>query len=234
MKNRFLFSTLLIPFFLIFSIQTDTPHEDAQRCRVLLKSINKTYKGDCKKGFAHGQGVAKGEEDYYEGTFKKGIPYGKGKYVWGNGEFYVGDFKNGMRHGQGVMHTFNDSTGVIEKNKLSLWKEHKFMMEIMEENYKIIHQRNVVGVNVRKKDEERNRVEIQIRNSVELRDVVIVHDVGSLNKFRDDRFTIDYVEFPVKLMINYTSANKFNQNRIMSVIEMLIESPGDWMVDISH
>ena len=234
MKNIPLFTVLLVPIFLICSFSSTELSEDFKKCKVLKESINKEYEGDCKKGLAHGQGTAKGDEDYYQGSFKKGQPYGKGKYVWGNGEFYQGEFKNGMRHGEGIMYAVNKETGVIEKGKLSRWKDDKFLMEIMEENYKIVQKRNLVGVGVKKMDEERERVELNIKNSVELRDVVINHNVGSMNKLRDDRIVIDFIEFPINLMINYTTANKFNGNRVKVVVEMIIESPGNWKVDLNN
>lgn len=234
MKNILLFSVLLTSLFFIYSFSPNEKLEDYDKCKVLLESINKEYEGECKKGLANGEGSAKGDEDYYQGTFKKGLPAGNGKYVWGNGEFYIGEFKEGMRDGEGVMYQLNKETGAIEKGKMSLWKEDKFVMEIMEEKYQIIQKRNVVGVNVKKKDEERNRVEVTIKNSVEMQELTVIHDVGSLNKFRDDRFFIDYVEFPINLKINYTTANKFNATRVAVVVEMKIESSGNWTVDINN
>jgi hypothetical protein len=235
MKNILLFSVVIIPLFLIYSFSpNENPGVDFQKCKVLKESINKEYEGECKKGLANGQGTAKGEEDYYQGTFKKGLPAGKGKYVWGNGEFYIGDFKNGMRHGKGVMYTLNEETGAIEKNKLSMWKEDVFVMEVMEEKYKIIQQRNVVGVHVKKMDEERDRVEIRIKNATEMKDLVVNSDVGSTNIVTGNRITIDFIEFPINIKINFTDANKFNTSRIAIVVEMEIESPGNWTVEISR
>ena len=34
---------------------------NAQKCQVLNENFNKSYKGDCKKGLAHGKGKAKGK-----------------------------------------------------------------------------------------------------------------------------------------------------------------------------
>ncbi len=235
MKNILLFSVVIIPLFLIYSFSPDeNPGVDFQKCKVLKESINKEYEGECKKGLANGQGTAKGEEDYYQGTFKKGLPAGKGKYVWGNGEFYIGDFKNGMRHGEGTMYTVNEETGAIEKNKLSRWKEDVFLMEIMEEKYKVIQKRNIVGLTAKKLDENRDRVEIRIKNATDIRDLNVIADVGSMNKVIENRITIDYVEFPINLMINFTDANKFNTSRVAVVVEMKIESPGNWTVEISR
>jgi len=74
----------------------------AQDCEVLRESISGSYEGDCKKGLAHGEGTAKGE-DTYAGEFKKGLPHGEGTYTWANGNVYVGEFKDGMMEGEGKM-----------------------------------------------------------------------------------------------------------------------------------
>jgi len=237
MKKIIYISALFLSLFFIYSFtvaESELPAEDFAKCKVLRESINKEYDGDCKKGLAHGSGTAKGEEDYYQGSFKKGLPYGKGKYVYGNGEFYQGDFKDGVRHGEGVMYTINPETGAVEKGKMSVWKNDEFVMEIMEEKYKIVRQRNLVSVSAKKKDEERNSVEVYIKNAVEIRDVAIISNVGSMTKFRDDKYVIQFVEFPINVVINYTSANKFNTSRITTVVEIEIESPGDWYLTLNH
>ena len=65
-------------------------------CKVLQKGISKSYTGDCKKGLAHGYGVATGV-DRYEGKLKNGLPNGIGKYFWSTGEIYDGHWKNGKK-----------------------------------------------------------------------------------------------------------------------------------------
>jgi hypothetical protein len=38
----------------------------------------------------------------YEGEFKQGLPHGKGKYFFSDGEIYDGDWANGVPHGNGI------------------------------------------------------------------------------------------------------------------------------------
>lgn len=71
-----------------------------EQCKVLKPEIADKYSGKCKKGLAHGQGLAEGK-DRYEGDFKNGLPHGKGKYTWASGEIYEGYWKEGKREGEG-------------------------------------------------------------------------------------------------------------------------------------
>lgn len=71
-------------------------------CEVLLEAISGSYEGDCKKGMAHGDGFARGE-DTYEGEFRKGLPHGEGKYTWANGNVFTGTFKKGKKEGKGLL-----------------------------------------------------------------------------------------------------------------------------------
>jgi len=69
-------------------------------CKVLLPEIAGTYDGQCKDGLANGKGTSKGEDEY-SGTFKNGLPDGKGKYTFKNGDIYDGYWSNGLKNGQG-------------------------------------------------------------------------------------------------------------------------------------
>lgn len=77
------------------------------QCKVLMESIAGTYKGDCKKGLAHGYGKAVGL-DTYEGGFKKGFPHGKGIYSWSNGDIYNGEWSKGEMDGKGELLKFRE------------------------------------------------------------------------------------------------------------------------------
>ncbi len=72
-------------------------------CRVELNNLKGTYKGECKNGFAHGNGEATGA-DHYVGLFKNGLPHGKGIYYYSNLDNYNGSFQNGIKEGKGEAH----------------------------------------------------------------------------------------------------------------------------------
>jgi hypothetical protein len=74
----------------------------AQDCAVAMASLTGKYEGECKKGKADGMGKAVGE-DTYEGMFKAGLPSGKGKYTWKNGNWFDGEWLKGMKQGAGTM-----------------------------------------------------------------------------------------------------------------------------------
>ncbi len=76
-------------------------------CKVRDQDIAAIYKGACKDGLAHGQGLAKGR-DTFEGEFREGDKV-KGKYSYGPNACnarkcmttYTGEFKDDTRDGQG-------------------------------------------------------------------------------------------------------------------------------------
>ena len=78
--------------------------QDSNRtCKVELNSLKGIYKGECKNGFAHGNGEATGI-DRYVGLFKNGLPNGKGIYYYNNHDYYSGSFQNGIKEGKGEAH----------------------------------------------------------------------------------------------------------------------------------
>jgi hypothetical protein len=77
--------------------------DSTKECKVELKSLSGTYIGECKNGFAHGKGEAKGIH-HYVGIFKYGLPDGKGIYYYNNGVFYSGNFQDGLKEGKGETH----------------------------------------------------------------------------------------------------------------------------------
>ncbi len=89
---------LLFPLVLLFG--SGKVHSQPE-CKVLMEEIADEYQGDCRRGLAHGIGIASGV-DHYEGRFRRGLPHGAGKYTWKNGDVYSGRWRNGEKHGEGV------------------------------------------------------------------------------------------------------------------------------------
>ena len=106
---------------------------DAQDCKVLYPSLKGTYTGKCKKGLAHGQGKAVGN-DSYEGRFKKGLPDGYGVYTYSiSGDIYKGLWKKGKQEGKGVLLLKGNEDGKI----IGFWKNDKYVGKIKPVAYKV-------------------------------------------------------------------------------------------------
>ena len=101
MRTNF-YLRLFITGFIVFLFQFNLfSQEENASCKVLLSEISEVYNGNCKDGFAHGKGIARGI-DIYQGRFKKGLPHGTGKYIWKDGSYYEGSWKNGKKSGSGA------------------------------------------------------------------------------------------------------------------------------------
>lgn len=119
----------------IINAQTD--------CKVKLESINLSYIGDCKKGYAHGYGEAKGGADSYKGNFKKGFPHGFGTYTWGKGTVYRGNFSKGKMHGKGKLVIKNGSQ--ILKIEEGYFEDNNYI-GLYRTPYKVITKREIQKV----------------------------------------------------------------------------------------
>lgn len=107
--------TTLIAAFITFISACDntavSPNQvrpaEGLQCAVRDPDIGKSYKGECKDGYAHGVGHARGR-DTYTGNFKNGLVHGQGTYEWGAdsewaGEKWEGVHYKGNRTGYGVL-----------------------------------------------------------------------------------------------------------------------------------
>lgn len=120
--NPFLIKTTFMKqlvFLIILSFTISHASAQNEDCKVLMDSLKGTYTGDCKSGKANGNGHAKGIHSY-EGEFKNGLPEGKGKYTWSNGDYYFGGWKKGLKEGKGQMHRFENG---VESMVAGYWKK---------------------------------------------------------------------------------------------------------------
>jgi len=143
-------TSFLISCSVAFSQQIDT-------CKVLLKEISESYKGDCMNGLAEGKGKANGEDNYV-GEFHKGLPEGQGKYTYGNGNVYTGGWKNGLKNGKGkfkyaVNGKFTTITGY--------WKDGEYVGTVEpEEDYSFTNVSGVETYSIKKVGDNENIIEI--------------------------------------------------------------------------
>lgn len=230
MKN-YIISILLLFSFVSFS------QRQTSNCKVIPQNLQGTYEGDCKNRLAHGEGLAIGKETY-EGSFKEGIPQGKGKYIYENGSYYVGEFKNVLRHGEGRMFEVQsvkainkDSTEILG-GKLGRWKQDEFIEEILEKKYTIIQNLNTLSTQFDKPDERTERVEIMLGTRSVLSGVSINPSSGTFYMQGPNKAIIENCVFPLRVRMNY-NAQKGLSAPISVRLEFELESKGHWKINVN-
>jgi hypothetical protein len=218
---------LLLAFFSLF---VNAQAQDA--CKVLQAGIDSIYIGKCKKGLAHGDGLAIGT-DRYEGRFKQGYANGTGTYTWSTGETYIGDFVDGLRDGEGVyIFTINGQDATSE----GLWKDDVYVGE----KPKKPTVRQSVSIDrhtFRKNAGSKNRVLIDFFQNGDrnkgLSNVMLTTtsrypaDLGQSRGY-------DEVAFPVTITVKYETFNKLHTSIIHCIFDFTIYEPGDWRVELTN
>lgn len=198
-------------------------------CKVISPALSDSYSGDCKKGLAHGRGVAQGR-DRYEGEFSKGVPDGTGTYTWENGSFYEGQFKNGLKDGKGKMVTSDSTiTGIWEKDHY-VGKESKAAYQI----------HSTVGVSrytFKKTVAAMPGVKLRITqvgaDNLGIEDFSLAYDSG--DEYRvGNVFGIQNILFPLRVSVRYRTWNAFHTAQYDVFFEYTINEPGLWEVMISN
>ena len=131
-------------FMLILS--SGSPLNAQDDCKVLMSEISGSYTGKCKKGLAHGEGLAVGT-DTYEGRFLKGLPNGKGKYTWTDGRVYEGSWEAGKREGKGTM-TY-PTTGE-DSILIGYWKKDEYVGTELIPPFRVTRNQGIVRYSIRK------------------------------------------------------------------------------------
>lgn len=227
MKNLINISFIFCLWFLAFLSfgQTD--------CKVLKAEISLIYKGDCKNGFADGDGEASGR-DHFVGKFKKGLPHGKGTYDWSTGEVYEGDWRKGLRHGTGEYSFINNGKDTTISGR---WVRDEFVgSNEREANYKIVYKYNIGRLNFInygagtgagndiKFKVLRGIAEVGVSPSL-IGDSGTMWTEGNFIGFRN-------VEFPFTGKIIFSAPNAFNAATLTSELRFVIYKPGKWDIYI--
>lgn len=199
-------------------------------CKVLMPEIDSSYVGKCKKGLAHGAGLAQGK-DVYEGRFKKGLPEGEGIYTWSSGGIYKGSFIGGMMDGEGSYQFVSNGR---DTTLSGIWKNDVYVGP----KPKKPHIKQSVSIdrhNIIKMSDAQNRVMISFSQNggrnPGIQDLLVAADSGY-------EYTLGYskgfkdVTFPVTVLIKYTTPNKLQTRRVYCIFEFTIYEPGDWKVDL--
>jgi hypothetical protein len=198
-------------------------------CAVLIKDLQGTYEGDCKKGLAHGKGTAKGV-DTYTGYFKKGFPHGKGSYTWAAGDRFEGFWKMGIKEGEGIFHTQIDGKDTIIAG---IWKEDKYIgskpaAPVVLLNY------GVKNVSFSRKGDGEIITFMFMQggsHSTAVSNVIIFGSSGT--EFTSGSYQgYEKIIFPFKVRITYRTMNSFRTGMTDCVLEFRITQPGRWDVKI--
>lgn len=198
-------------------------------CKVLKTEISGRYKGKCKKGFAHGKGVAKGT-DTYSGQFRSGVPAGRGEYTYATGEKYVGEFAKGLRHGKGKYYfTFNEKDTVT----VGIWEEDVYAGPVPPDPYEVKVTRSIERYTIRKISEEGEQVNVKFKQSgmpnvnvSGYREVVS----SGMDLFLNNAKAWENMEFPFKCTIAYDTPNKLKTGTYRADFSFIINEPGTWEV----
>lgn len=225
MKNH-----IIIPVLILFSFPAFTQTEQSN-CKVLLNTINEIYRGECKKGLAHGKGFAEGI-DTYDGTFKKGFPHGKGLYTWNSGDYYEGSWKNGMRDGKGAMTVkMQDRDSIMA----GYWVENTYIGKVARPiTYKVLEKDGIDRLTFFKVDDHGGTIEIfftMLGNNLIPENLFFYMDKGNVSSIFTGYSDID---FPVKCYMTYQRTNQLGEGTIDCRLTFEIHDPGRWEVYVYH
>lgn len=203
-----------------------------EQCKVLKPEIADKYSGKCRKGLAHGKGLAEGK-DRYEGDFKNGLPHGKGKYTWGSGEIYEGYWKEGKRDGEGKFLYKKDGA---DSTKYGLWKDDLFVKKITPSAYRILKSTNVARYSVRKL-RDGNRVLfsfIQGGKANESISGLLCSSSSGTDYELGSKKGFDNVAFPYTCKVTYQFRNPLSSMYTDVWFEIEIREPGTWEVILNN
>lgn len=197
--------------------------------KVLMKEISGSYKGDLKDGLAHGKGTAKGE-DTYSGEFKNGLPDGKGKYTYSNGNNFTGYFSKGLKNGKGV---FNFNLGGNAMTQKGYWVNDDYVGTTNpEEIYIVSNQVGIDSYSIKKIDDNEEEIIFSIsRNGMKYvpSNFNIQSTSGQLLT-QGKSLSITNYNLPVNCEISFTVNKSGNIMQCYFTFEIL--KPGKFNVEI--
>jgi hypothetical protein len=213
-------------------LQAQNESDTIQNCKVLKENISLIYKGGCKDGLAHGNGIAVGI-DKYDGKFKKGLPHGFGIYTKPTGEKFVGYFKEGNKHGKGkYSFLFNGRDSTIN----GFWKNDSLIKIIIPPYYKVDKNINVTRYSIQKMSNGDRVMFSFLQNGVQNTTITSFH----LNSSKGTPITIgskqgfENIEFPVTFRVTYITLNSLRTTTQRVEFEVTINQPGDWVVTLHN
>lgn len=219
---------LIIPIMALFYFPVNAQEE----CEVLMENLKGEYRGECKRGLAHGYGEAEGK-DHYIGDFKKGYPHGNGTYTWSTGERYEGEWKRGMRDGEGTYYFFANGEDTVIYGK---WVDDEYVGVYHAKPYNVDYRSNIGRVTFTKISDNQRYVRLKFMRSggelTNISDLLLTGSSGVENTSR--MFTgFENAEFPFKGKVIFTAPNAFYVASMRCEVRYQIFEPGAWVVSIN-
>ena len=220
-RKHLMMLLILMPVFLVS--QTD--------CTVLLPEIADQYVGKCKKGLAHGKGLAIGT-DRYDGIFKKGLPNGKGTYTWATGEVYTGEWNDGKREGVGSYSYTKDGEFKVQEG---IWEAGEYIGPIPEKP-KVLSSVSIERFSFQRQGDG-NQITINFylsgSNNVDMEGFSAVATSGA--RFESPgKVGFQSIVFPFTCKLSYNSWNKTRTSRVLTRFEFEITQPGRWVLNLHN
>lgn len=230
MKNSYVSLKSFWFIVLLFSGSIVNAQED---CKVLMPDISGTYTGKCRKGLAHGKGLAKGT-DTYEGRFLKGLPDGTGKYTWADGRIYEGSWIAGERDGKGKM-TYPTAEG--DSIVAGYWKKDDYVGTEFIPSFRVTRNQGIVRYSIKKVNDLGSgfSVGLYLAGSFNTDIDGWTMDCDSGQQFESGRKRgIEEAIVPYKVFIKYRVWNQMRSQQHDVFFDFIINEPGTFEVTITN
>ncbi len=230
MKNKSYLFKILLYLVILLSGSIIYAQDD---CKVLIPELSGTYTGGCKKGLAHGKGLAMGI-DSYEGRFTKGLPNGLGKYTWEDGTRYEGYWSKGVRDGKGTMTYPRAGEDSIVAG---IWNDDEYMGKEIIPPYRITRTQGIVRSSIRKVNEVGSGFSLTLylagRFNTDIESFFIDADNGE--EFVSGRkHGIENATAPYSVSIKYRVWNTMHSQQHEVFFDFTINEPGTFEVSITN
>jgi hypothetical protein len=202
-------------------------------CKVLMPEIAGSYTGKCKKGLAHGKGLAVGS-DTYEGRFLKGLPDGDGKYTWADGRVYKGSWTEGMKDGKGTM-TY--PTAGEDSIVAGYWKKDEYVGTEFIPPYKVTRNQGLVRYSIRKVNEVGSGFSVGLylagSFNTDIDNFTMVTSSGQ--EFESGRKRgIENAIVPYSVYIKYRVWNQMHSQQHDVYFDFTVNEPGTFEITITN
>jgi hypothetical protein len=231
--------TFLFGLFMVLAFSANAQYD----CKVMVKALQGQYNGACKRGLAHGEGIAKGEDEYV-GSFKKGYPHGFGVYTYKNGSNYIGNYTKGKKDGYGLLNTLSNGGHLTQE--YGLWVADSLIIpNDPKALYKVKERRGVklIDPELTRDPSVKNEVWLNFQtNGVPDKSVVITnaeissgHELDTQNRSLNTLVAFSEIEeFPVTFRVEYEIRKTSHFEMINCVVEVILFTAGRWDIDLNH